>query len=172
MTAKQPADRGEKQDDQSGIDLRRLRRRFNQSTENWLDEVIRGAEERGMFKDLRGMGKPLPAANPQETLNEWWLANHMLKQAGFVPVWIELRKEIADERVALDAALEAYHEAAERIPPEDPTRAAQLARLEERYRTLAQALNAKIEEHNLLRPQQVGELITVREDPALQPRRR
>ena len=137
-----------------------------QSFENWLDEVVQQAEAAGQFANLPGHGKPLPEADPYESLDEWALAHRMLHRAGFLPDWLEARKEIAAERPAVVAALEDYRRERARLVPGDPTQAATVDRLAERYAALATAINRKIDEHNLRRPGGIPDLVRFREDLA------
>jgi DnaJ family protein C protein 28 len=61
--------------------------------ENWIDQQIREAQERGAFDDLPGKGKPLDLTpNPYAPDQE--LAFKVLKDAGYAPEWIELDKAI------------------------------------------------------------------------------
>jgi hypothetical protein len=67
-----------------------------------IEELIRKAQEEGKFRDLRGRGKPL---NLDENAFEdpaMRMANHMLKEHGFRPDWLEddvsLRQELEQAR--------------------------------------------------------------------------
>ena len=135
-----------------------------QPREHWLDAVIRDAEAQGHFRNLPGQGRPLPPANPYEALDEWALAHHILSQSGFLPDWLQLRKEIDEERPAVAAALDAYRRQCAVLDARDPGDAAALKRLKERYVALATAINRKIDEHNLRRPAAVSELARFQED--------
>ena len=73
--------------------------------ESAVDRAIREAQRRGEFDDLPGHGKPLclednPFAGDREA------ALRILKNAGMVPYWMELEKEIGAERAALHELLE------------------------------------------------------------------
>jgi hypothetical protein len=58
---------------------------------------ITTALENGEFDNLAGLGKPLPL-NPQWADNdENFLANHLLKNNGFLPDWLEERKILLEE---------------------------------------------------------------------------
>jgi len=58
-----------------------------------VEEAIRSID----FENLPGRGKPLNLeVNPFEDSAQW-LANHILKENGFTPLWIEKRKEIESE---------------------------------------------------------------------------
>jgi DnaJ family protein C protein 28 len=61
--------------------------------EDWIDQQIREAQERGEFDDLPGMGKPLDLT-PNPFAQERELEFKVLKDAGFAPEWIELDKAI------------------------------------------------------------------------------
>lgn len=75
---------------------------------NWdriIEQKIREAREEGKFDNLRGQGRPLNLDdNPFED-PAWQAANHLLKENGFRPDWLEddvaLRKKLAQARAAL-----------------------------------------------------------------------
>lgn len=120
-----------------------LRRR-----ESRVEQQIREAQEAGQFDNLPGFGKPLPKDPGQDIAGERWMSNHILKQAGFTPEWIQLRKEIAVERQPVADALATYRERSRNADISDPALAADLERLERRYIELATAINKKIDRHN------------------------
>ncbi len=73
-----------------------------------VDGEFARAEEQGVFRALPGQGRPL-AFRPEEglaTLDDNWLANHFLKNAGYVPPWARLGRAL-DRARARSAALEA-----------------------------------------------------------------
>jgi DnaJ homolog subfamily C member 28 len=117
-----------------------LRRR-----ESLIEQQIRAAQSAGAFDNLPGYGKPLPRDRDQDIAGESWISNRVLKQAGFVPEWVRLRKEIAADRPAVSEALSAYR-AANR--DDGPGSIADLDQLERHYITLAIAINQKIDAHN------------------------
>lgn len=131
----------------------------------WLDasieEQIQTAIREGQFDDLRGQGKPL---HLDDDSDEFWLANHILREAGVLPEWLELRKQIDAERPAVREALNEYRETAASLPPELPGRQAILERLEERYVNAARKVNAKIDLHNIRCPSIRLELARFQED--------
>lgn len=61
-----------------------------------MDDVLREAERRGEFENLQGKGQPLslqggdPFGGPEAEVYRY------LKEAGVVPEWVELRKQIAE----------------------------------------------------------------------------
>lgn len=62
----------------------------------WIDRIIREARERGEFDNLPGRGQPLNLDDNRCEDPSWRLANHLLKNAGFAPEWIESDCEIRD----------------------------------------------------------------------------
>jgi hypothetical protein len=65
--------------------------------DHWMEEVLQEAQRRGDFDDLPGKGQPLrlddsdPFGGPEAQVYKY------LKEAGFTPEWVELRKAIAAE---------------------------------------------------------------------------
>ncbi len=73
-------------------------RRFS----DYIEEQIRAAEERGEFRNLRGMGQPLNLdVNPYA--GEKALGYSLLKNNGYAPAEVELAREIRQELERLDA---------------------------------------------------------------------
>lgn len=69
---------------------------------DYIEEQIRAAEERGEFRNLRGMGQPLNLdVNPYAGENA--LGYSLLKNNGYAPAEIELAREIRQEQERLDA---------------------------------------------------------------------
>ncbi|MGA7671114.1 MAG: MFS transporter [Nitrolancea sp.] len=136
----------------------------SQTRGGWLDEVIQRAEAEGQFRNLPGAGKPLPQTNPYESLDEWAMAHHILKQSGFLPPWLQLRKEVAAEKPAVVEALEEFRRQRREHGSDDVTHAESLQRLADRYLALAREINKKIDEHNVLRPGSMPELIRFQEE--------
>ena len=108
----------------------------SQTRGNWLDEAIHRAEAEGQFHNLPGAGKPLAQTNPYEALDESAMAHHILKQSGFLPDWLQLRKEVAEEKPMVVAALEEYRRQRELLDDSDPAKTSTLRRLADRYMTL------------------------------------
>jgi DnaJ family protein C protein 28 len=73
-------------------------RRFS----DYIEEQIRAAEERGDFRNLRGMGQPLNLdVNPYA--GEKSLGYSLLKSNGYAPPEVELAREISQELERLEA---------------------------------------------------------------------
>ena len=72
---------------------------------DWLErlaeERIREAMERGEFEDLPLAGKPLPLESNVSVPEDLRLAYKILKDAGFLPPEMELRKEILSSKELL-----------------------------------------------------------------------
>ena len=60
-----------------------------------IEIIIKEAQERGEFDNLKGKGKPLDLTAYFETPEELRLALSTLKNADFVPAEVELLQEIA-----------------------------------------------------------------------------
>jgi hypothetical protein len=127
-----------------------------------IDDKIKTAQETGAFDNLRGQGRPLP--DDGEPSGEDWLANHLLKQSGVLPTWLQLRKEIFHARPRVLEALREYEHERARLNPLDLRHSAILVRLEERYSLAAGEANKLIDEHNLRCPSISLEIPRFQED--------
>ncbi|MDY0375336.1 MAG: DUF1992 domain-containing protein [Desulfobacterium sp.] len=67
-----------------------------------VEERIKQAQQRGEMDNLPGQGKPLPREDIDFS-NEFRLAYKILKNAGFLPPEVELRKDISAMEQLLDA---------------------------------------------------------------------
>lgn len=64
---------------------------------SWVDEQVRAAQERGVFDDLPGAGKPLPGIDgPYDEM--WWVKQKIrsegLSTEALLPTPLALRKEV------------------------------------------------------------------------------
>ena len=75
-----------------------------------IEAIIREAQERGDFDNLKGKGKPLDLEAYFETPEDLRLAYSALKNAGMVSAEVELLQEIA----ALKERLASTHEESQR----------------------------------------------------------
>lgn len=67
------------------------------SFETWVDRQIREAQERGVFDDLPGAGKPLTGLDRPFSAERWaadWARREGLETEGMLPEPLWLRKEI------------------------------------------------------------------------------
>ncbi len=98
-------------------------RRTTETHETWVDKLIVDADERGLFNNLPGAGKPLnleraPYAGERE------LGYGILKNAGFAPLWVEIDKGIRADLETMNAIRERAREVAQSRftkPPVRPT---------------------------------------------------
>ena len=128
-----------------------------------VNKQIEEAMERGEFANLPGKGKPLkfdtnPFLTPQARMT-----SRLVKKNGFAPRWIELEKEIKQEKVQLERILTNLKGRRERLATiiqQHPHRHKVVSRSfeHERARSIAQYteklenLNQKIQRVNLLMP--------------------
>jgi hypothetical protein len=70
------------------------------------EDRIRAAQEEGEFDNLPGNGKPLPLEDESGIPEDMRLAFKILKNAGCLPVEMELRKEVYNIRQLLNAAID------------------------------------------------------------------
>lgn len=94
-----------------------------------VEQMIRKAQEEGKFDNLRGRGKPIAwDDNPFED-PAWQLANHLLKENGFRPDWLEddvaLREKLAQARKALARTRDWRFAELERLGARDDAQAKQ-----------------------------------------------
>ncbi len=64
------------------------------------ENKILEAQAEGAFENLDGMGKPLRIETIHPSGEDQFMANHILRQNHFLPVWLEERKELQQLIVA------------------------------------------------------------------------
>lgn len=129
------------------------------SLEKLIEEKIRSAREAGAFNNLAGEGKPFAFKDDERQAD--WLGLHVLRENGFLPEWLELRKQIAAERDGVKAIMAEWRrEVTATGSPEH----ALATRAGQRYRAAAKAINAKIDLHNIRCPSLHFEIARFRED--------
>lgn len=128
--------------------------------ERIADEKIREAIERGDFDNLRSAGKRLSSLDDDFASDEW-MGIHILHNAGFLPEWLELRKQIYYERPSVLAVLREWGDLIRRM---GSPKHALCVRAGENYRKRAIDINAKIDLHNIRCPGIEFELARFRED--------
>lgn len=140
----------------------------------WWDEIveqrIREARDQGAFDDLPGYGKPLKLDDNER--GEDWIGNRMLREAGLLPEWLQLRKDIYYLRPGVLSALHAYRTHAIAFRDGHRVSLARLRELEQRYVELAREINRKIDLHNLRCPSIDLEIPRFMEDAIQRERRR
>ena len=128
-----------------------------------VNKQIKEAMERGEFANLPGKGKPLKLDTNPYLTPQARLVNRLLKENGFAPRWVELEKEIKQEKAQLERVLinlKARRERLAVIIQRYPHRHGVISRTfeQERARGIAQYseklenLNKKIQRVNLLMP--------------------
>ena len=73
------------------------------SLDSLVEARIERAIARGELNNLPGQGRPLDLDDDARVAPEFRLAYRILKNAGFVPEEVELRREIADLGMLIDA---------------------------------------------------------------------
>ena len=71
--------------------------------EKIVEERIKKAQEKGMFDNLEGTGKPFVLETDHPAPDDCRLAYKILKNAGFLPPEIELKKKISQAELLLQA---------------------------------------------------------------------
>lgn len=74
------------------------------SWDSLTERLIREAQEAGTFDELPGRGRPL-RLDDDRYAGEMALANHVLRNAGAAPPWIEADKEVRQHLDAIEALL-------------------------------------------------------------------
>ena len=70
-----------------------------------VNKQIEEAMERGEFSNLPGKGKPLKLETNPFLTPQARMTNRLLKENGFAPRWVELEKEIKQEKAQLEKLL-------------------------------------------------------------------
>jgi hypothetical protein len=124
------------------------------------EEKIREAIEQGHFSNVKGMGQPL-ASHDDKFTGDDWIGLHVLRQNGFLPEWLELRRQVHADRPKVAAAMAEWERAIEITGSAFHPLA---TRAGENYRKAAAAVNAMIDLHNIRCPSFQLELVRFRED--------
>ncbi len=143
-----------------------------------VSEQIEEAMERGEFKNLPGKGKPLKLDTNPFLTPQVRMANRLLKENGFAPRWIELKKEIKQEKGQLERLLINLKARRERLAvliQQYPHRYEAISRSFEyelargiaRYSEKLENLNKKIQRVNLLMPTRNRQYALINKEAAL-----
>ena len=119
-----------------------------------VESRISEAMAAGSFSNLPGEGQPLPEHPEEQLAGENWLGFKLLRDAGELPPWLQLARQIEEDRQALEA-LDARHAALVRAASRtgDWERLAPALRaLAREYREAALALRRKQDRFNLEAP--------------------
>jgi hypothetical protein len=110
-----------------------------------VEQRIQDGMERGLFDNLRGMGKPLNLDEDQFVPDELKMAFRLLRSTGLAPLWVEMNKEIREDIARLDRLRDyAYHHTQTNPIERDHVRHQYLARVME--------INSKILSYNIIAP--------------------
>ena len=127
------------------------------------NKQIEEAMERGEFSNLPGKGKPLKLETNPFLTPQARMTNRLLKENGFAPRWVELEKEIKQEKAQLEKLIVNLKNRRERLSTliqQHPHRHEVVSRSFEherargiaRYSEKLENLNRKIRRVNLLMP--------------------
>ena len=124
--------------------------RFEQLVENRILEAI----EEGVFANLAGAGAPLPHREAERLAGDLWLTHHILGNAGALPAWLELAREIERDAERL-AEIDREHGALVRQARDTGgwrRLAPAIAARRRAFAMAARALRAKQDRYNLEAP--------------------
>lgn len=130
------------------------------SFERIAEEKIREAIDQGAFDNLGGAGKRLSVVD-DDFAGDDWMGFHVLRQNGFLPEWLELRKQVYIERPLVASAMAEWERAIQITGSAFHPLA---IRAGEQYRKVAAGVNSKIDLHNIRCPTIQHELVRFRED--------
>jgi hypothetical protein len=74
--------------------------------ENLAENRIRAAQDEGFFRNLPGEGKPLNLEDDSAVPEELRLTFKILRNAGCLPIEMEVRREVHNLRQLLNATIE------------------------------------------------------------------
>ncbi|GIW08677.1 MAG: hypothetical protein KatS3mg060_3482 [Dehalococcoidia bacterium] len=157
-----------------------IQREQNQP-ESLAERRIREAMEEGQFRDLRGRGRPLDLGHDEIVDRDQWAANKVLQNAGILPAWIELAKEIDALHDMLESLLAEQRRWLELVGPElralGPRERARrrlgVESIQRRYLGraggIAEELRAKLARFNMIVPQAFLQKAPIRIERRLEP---
>jgi DnaJ family protein C protein 28 len=127
------------------------------SWQSWIDRAIEEAQEKGLFDNLAGAGRPINWDDESLVEEEWLMAFRIMREHGFAPEWIELHKEIGAElKTAREAVLRAWQWRQARLPgarePERRYIDAEWRCARQEFTEVISELNVKIADFNLMVP--------------------
>ena len=125
---------------------------------NWgshVDQMIREAQRRGDFDNLPGAGKPLDLED-NVFAGEMAAAFRIAKNANAAPLWVQLDKEIGEEKAALEAFLVKTARYLAEMKGTAELRERERVRARGIYLKRVGEMNKKILEYNVIRPRQLS----------------
>jgi hypothetical protein len=137
--------------------------------------------ERGEFRNLRGRGQPLNLGHDELVDRDQWAANKVLQNAGILPAWIELAKEIDALHDLIEALCREQQRWLDRIGPdlralglrERERRRQGVEAIQRRYLGraggMAEELRQKVARFNMIVPQVFLQKAPVRIERRLEP---
>jgi hypothetical protein len=124
------------------------------------EEKIREAIDNGVFDNLKGAGKRLQILDDTYSGDDW-AGLHILRENGFLPEWLELRKQIYYSREGVTEAWEAWCDEHRRWGSLGHVIVQRAGAL---YAKRVKEINAQIDLHNVRCPSIAFEITRFRED--------
>ena len=149
---------------------RQAAQRRLQRKDDHVEDAIRRAEADGAFDDLPGKGKPLRLESTDT--DPWWLAHHVLKNAGFAPDWVERSRRIRQAKAQIEALSDRFMDWVERAEPDASRLREALARREAVIRDQIERHNAEVEGYDLVAPAAAARLSRLSADEVVAELRR
>ncbi len=122
--------------------------------ESLVDQRIREAMESGAFSGLRGEGAPLRVRPGEALAGDNWLGFHILENAGTLPAWLLLAREIEDDLGSLERMKARYRELVDlaRTSPDPERFEGLLADRRSAFADFARAVRRKQDRFNIEAP--------------------
>jgi hypothetical protein len=124
------------------------------SLEKLIESRIQDAVSAGAFDGLAGAGKPFRFDSAEELAGANWMGYRVLKNGGMLPAWLDLAKEIEEDRLRLDRLQGQILEWVDLSASHNEWRlnAPVIRRLRDRFLEAARALRKKQDRFNLDAP--------------------
>lgn len=138
-----------------------------------VEERIQKAMEEGQFRNLPGEGKPINLTDYDFLNQDVWMSNKILKNAGYLPPWVELAWDIEGDQqrlAAVNAEYDAWLESTRGtlLPLKQSERAVGRTAIDrafhahvEQFVRVAEPLHEKITNFNVMCPIRRLEKVTV-----------
>jgi DnaJ family protein C protein 28 len=120
-----------------------------------IDKIIQAAIRQGDFENLPGQGQPFEWDPNEFTGNDWDLAHHLLKENGFAPEFIEIRKSIEADLEKTRADLRQackWHQKTEVSRETQEKSNSEFRNAQQRFQKAIAELNLRIRDYNLIIP--------------------